>query len=75
MFGRGSWLGECVLRDRKAPLWAKMVAVDIMSYLAYSGVIMVRRIEREDRALKEEFGEEWDRWAERTPYRLIPYIY
>lgn len=29
----------------------------------------------EDALLRERFGAEWDEWAKRVPYRLIPYIY
>ena len=36
---------------------------------------MLRRLLREDQLLHEEFGEEWERWAERTPYRLVPYVW
>ena len=37
--------------------------------------IVVLRIPREDAVLKTEFGREWEVWAEKTPYRLVPYIY
>lgn len=33
------------------------------------------RMPKEDAALREEFKEQWDAWAERTPYRLFPGIY
>ncbi|KAF9236659.1 hypothetical protein BU15DRAFT_89056 [Melanogaster broomeanus] len=34
-----------------------------------------RRITDEDRMLKAAFGKEWERWAERVKYRLIPGVY
>ena len=34
-----------------------------------------RRPAQEDAVLRRQFGKEWDEWAEKTPYRLIPYIY
>ena len=57
-------MGECVLRDE--------TALVTMSYLAYSGGIVIRAIEREDRFPKVEAGEERECWAKRTPCRLIP---
>ena len=35
----------------------------------------VVRTKAEDRMLEEHFGGEWRAWAEKVPYRLIPYIY
>lgn len=29
----------------------------------------------EDQVLKMHFKEQWEEWAEKTPYRLIPYIF
>ena len=37
--------------------------------------IVVLQVLREDAVLKKEFGTEWEAWAKKTPYRLIPYIY
>ena len=33
------------------------------------------RIIREDRFLRQTFEKEWQEWAERTPYRLVPYVW
>ncbi|KAF9467687.1 hypothetical protein BDZ94DRAFT_1210880 [Collybia nuda] len=33
------------------------------------------RMRMEDMALKQQFGQDWDEWAERVPYWLIPGIY
>ncbi|KAJ7181933.1 hypothetical protein C8R46DRAFT_1159230 [Mycena filopes] len=33
------------------------------------------RIPKEDRALKEEFGDEWDQWVEKVPCVIIPRLY
>lgn len=35
----------------------------------------VGRVKKEDEALKNEFGQEWEEWARRTPWRLIPDIW
>lgn len=38
-------------------------------------VAAVRRIPVEDAVLRQEFGSEWDMWARKTPYALVPYVY
>ena len=35
-------------------------------------VAAVRQIPVDDIALREELGEEWDAWARKTPYALVP---
>ena len=35
----------------------------------------VKRIPVEDEVLKKQFGTQWDDWARKTPYKLIPYVY
>ena len=37
--------------------------------------VLRRRISKEDSMLREEFGAQWDSWASRVPYSLIPGIY
>ena len=46
-----------------------------VAYLAVLGWNLLARMKKEDMVLQREFGEEWNRWAQRTPYRLIPWIY
>ena len=36
---------------------------------------LMRRVGEEDRVLRKEFGKEWEAWAGRTQYRLIPFVY
>ncbi|KAF9231817.1 hypothetical protein BU15DRAFT_55704 [Melanogaster broomeanus] len=38
-----------------------------------SGIL--RRMPEEDRMMKRAFGKDWERWAERVRYRLIPGVY
>lgn len=40
----------------------------------WAGVILLR-VPEEDRILREHFREEWERWANRVRYRLIPGVY
>ena len=37
--------------------------------------VIALRVPREDAVLKREFGTEWEAWAKKTPYRLVPYVY
>ena len=34
-----------------------------------------RRPNQEDAVLRKQFEKEWDEWAKKTPYKLIPYVY
>ena len=43
--------------------------------LAYTYLGGVMRAPKEDEVLRKEFGEEWEEWAKRTPYRLYPFVY
>ena len=54
---------------------AKVVAFAYVLLVAtiYSGLIS--RMAMEDAALRMNFGREWDDWASRVPYKLIPLIY
>lgn len=68
----GSWLRECG--------W--LGTVPVMAYFVTLVLLMVatiitttKRTKVEDKMLKERFGAEWETWAKRTPYSLIPYIY
>lgn len=36
---------------------------------------LISRMALEDAALRKVFGAEWDAYAERVPYRLVPWIY
>ena len=51
--------------------------------LRFGGVVLavlasfafVDRARVEDEALKHKFGRQWEMWARRTPYKLIPFIF
>ena len=45
------------------------------SCLVYVSVVAVIRTREEDAVLRDEFREQWDAWAAKTRYRLIPRIY
>ncbi|PIL28656.1 hypothetical protein GSI_08698 [Ganoderma sinense ZZ0214-1] len=56
-----SWVAVCVA------LWGAV--------LVGLGLAAVKRARVEDAVLREEFGSEWDAWARKTQYALIPYVY
>jgi len=70
-FAKGTILQECIIPSYKwviALIWFLAIfRVGVAIWLSF------RTIE-EDQLLKKEFGEEWDKWAAKTRYRLIPYI-
>ncbi|EKM50778.1 uncharacterized protein PHACADRAFT_264260 [Phanerochaete carnosa HHB-10118-sp] len=68
----GGWFHECVGWDS---LWSKVFTVVWSTWSLYIPAMLVGRVGKEDEVLRKEFGEQWDRWAKRTPYRIFPYIY
>lgn len=68
----GSYVAECGLLE----LWWGRALIGLGCAAAvYLQIAVVRRTGREDEVLRKEFGETWDAWAIRTPYRLVPYVY
>ena len=71
-FGPGSWWAEAgwlgTLAGRVyAICWCGMEAYVLSSIMA--------RAPTEDALLKKQFGAEWDEWAARVPYRVIPGVF
>ncbi|KAJ8077111.1 hypothetical protein PM082_001539 [Marasmius tenuissimus] len=68
----GSWARECGVLE-------SMVGMGIaFIYLVLTGMISVgllKRMGKEDTALRETFKGEWDEWAKRVPWRLVPGVY
>ncbi|EKM53374.1 uncharacterized protein PHACADRAFT_259707 [Phanerochaete carnosa HHB-10118-sp] len=44
-------------------------------FIAYIGLTIHLRVQKEDAALREEFKDKWLAWASRTPCRLLPGVY
>ena len=36
---------------------------------------LLRRMQKEDELLEQTFGDEWEKWAEKVRWKLIPYVY
>lgn len=71
-FGRGSWLVECGVLD--TALGRAVTGVALVGGLGLDYVCLSRPA-KEDEGMRRKFGQEWEEWAERVPYRLIPYVY
>ncbi|EMD40150.1 hypothetical protein CERSUDRAFT_45691, partial [Gelatoporia subvermispora B] len=71
--GRGAYLSECFrVWDEPA---RRLLAVAWLIVLSWVPYMSLTRPQLEDEVLRREFGEQWEEWARRTPYRLIPGIY
>lgn len=71
-FGPGSWWARAgwqstLLGQLYAMCWCAMEAYVLSSIMA--------RAPTEDALLKKQFGAEWDAWAARVPYRVIPGVF
>ncbi|RPD60595.1 ICMT-domain-containing protein [Lentinus tigrinus ALCF2SS1-7] len=73
MFTPGSYLWETGILKTwwKAVLWSMWAFVSVIMVQLSA----VKRVPREDSVLHEQFGKEWEAWAQRTPYKLVPYVY
>ena len=69
---RGSYYTEAGLRDT----WIGMTAAySISGCLMLMTFMLCARAPQEDAMLRQEFGEQWEQWAKRTPWRVVPYIF
>ncbi|TFY57156.1 hypothetical protein EVG20_g8652 [Dentipellis fragilis] len=71
-FGPGGWLYEAGWMSSGV---MRTAAVMLGTWVVYLLTGMVRRTSSEDRMLKREFGKEWDMWARRVPYKMIPGVF
>jgi len=72
-FGSGSWWSEGDLWSTGA---GRVVGSWWLAYIAFLWVsLVVIRVPKEDKVLKEEFGKQWIEWSKRTPYKVLPGIY
>ena len=68
----GSWLRECGILGT---LGGKVAVGAYVASLLYGQVTVIKRAPLEDALLRKQFGEEWDAYAKKVPYRIFPYIY
>ena len=72
LVSKGSWFIESGLWDT---VWGRGVACSALGSFLSIALGVFFRVDREDRMMRKEFGEEWEKWAKKTPYRLIPFLY
>ncbi|KAI9064433.1 hypothetical protein FKP32DRAFT_1570163 [Trametes sanguinea] len=72
LLGPGSLSAENGLLDSRPGRTALGIVFGYLSFVAYS---LCHRIPKEDEVLSREFGEQWQVWARKAPYKLIPYVY
>ncbi|KAI0670384.1 hypothetical protein C8Q78DRAFT_991972 [Trametes maxima] len=68
----GSYYTEAKLLDSTS---GRVAAGTVVGYLTFITYVLCSRIRKEDEVLCREFGSEWQAWAKKTPYKLIPFIY
>ncbi|KAJ7135439.1 hypothetical protein C8R43DRAFT_894273 [Mycena crocata] len=68
----GSWVMECVFKGSTAGGSFGAVYALLMFFIVLG---LTWRIPKEDEGLRNEFGEDWDTWAEKVRYVLIPGVY
>ncbi|KAF6073383.1 lamin B receptor [Phyllostomus discolor] len=44
-------------------------------YVIYFAVLLVHREARDERQCRKKYGVAWDRYCQRVPYRILPYVY
>ena len=69
---RGSYFVESGLSGTVA---GRAVALANFVYCLMGTANLMRRVAEEDKVLRKEFGGQWDAWARRTRYRLVPFVY
>lgn len=75
-FSEGSWLRERFLQFAEDTTGASSTfAVVTFFFSGFWATTILRRVPAEDQILQEHFGREWEQWASRVPYRLIPGVY
>ena len=71
-FSTGSWFVE---HGCSQHIMGKIYIVVLTAPVLLVTYLCTMRCRSEDRILREQFGKEWDTWAYRTRYRLVPFIY
>ena len=71
--GKGTWVMESGLWNT---MLGKLLVVMYFGVLNTLGFyLLLERISKEDKALRDQFGKKWDDWAKEVPYSIFPGIY
>ena len=69
---KGSWIMESGLWNT---MLGRLLVIDFSVLKILGPIYLLSRMPKEDRALRNHFGKEWDDWAKRVPYSIFPGIY
>ena len=59
----------------RSPLLAALGAFECILVISLCAWTVFDRMPKEDRDMQLHFKDEWERWAKRTPHKILPYIY
>ncbi|KAJ7495339.1 hypothetical protein FB451DRAFT_365091 [Mycena latifolia] len=71
----GSWMVECSGLVRPDEPWAYKVMPIWVVGLSIASLGLSSRMRKEDQMLQEKFGKEWETWAGRVRYKVIPGVF
>lgn len=71
-FSPGSWYAECIGWDT---LGSKLFTAIWGGWTLLVPALLMGRVNKEDAVLRNEFPEEWEVYARKTPYKLFPFLY
>ncbi|KAK7678051.1 hypothetical protein QCA50_018992 [Cerrena zonata] len=71
-WGEGSWWKEFGIQETViGSAWDRVMTFVVVIYT----IVMVNRTGKEDTMLRKEFKGQWERWSQKTPYKLVPGVY
>ena len=68
----GAWVRESGVLGT---LPGSTVAFGVLAFASGIAASLCRRVPLEDALLKNRFKQDWEHWARRVPYALIPWVY
>jgi len=68
----GAWVRESGVLDT---LPGSTIAFGVLATRLTTTVSLCQRVPVEDEVLKNQFKQDWEHWARRVPYALIPLVY
>jgi len=77
LYAPNTYMRECLMGSDHSPAFSAIsIAYALWWTFLYTdaAIFMVRRSFTEDRMLKGEFGKEWDEWAKKVRWNVIPYV-
>jgi protein-S-isoprenylcysteine O-methyltransferase Ste14 len=72
-FWEGSWVRESGLWGTAQGKFATLSYAVIM--IIGTLYLVLTRMSNEDEALQKKFGKQWEDWAKKVPYYVVPGIY